>query len=472
MSGLTGQSWFWPAVIIVVGMPITLVILGELHSVLVRRHSAFARPVAWLRGFVIPVLALWLLLREIDGEHSDYTITRVVATVFGFAVIMLLLNGIDAVLFGNPRPGTWRDRMPGIFVDIARLILVVIGLGILLSTVWGTNVGGLFAALGVTSIVIGLALQGAVGPVIAGLFLLFEQPFKLGDWLETSAATGRVVEVNWRAVHIDTGSGLQIIPNAQLATGSFKNLSRTTDADYSTSATLAFAVNDRPDEVMAMLSTVAADIATAEGAPSVRADTAGAYRVSIPISGPADAGRVKAALCQNTWYAARRAGLHLDEADYDFPERPDTVATRQVAVSLGLPPDETERLAAASSVVRYAQGETIARTGDIPRNLLVIVRGAVSLVVDEHNRSATVTDLSDGDLLGVTTLTRQPNLARALAAAQTTVVQIPRADIENLVRTNTELARRIGETIDQRRGAVQEALTGPDQQNAHPADQR
>ena len=70
-----------------------------------------------------------------------------------------------------------------------------------------------------TSIVIGLALQNAVGAVISGLLLLFEQPFQIGDWLDTDGARGRVVEVNWRAVHIDTGTGIQIIPNAALAGG-------------------------------------------------------------------------------------------------------------------------------------------------------------------------------------------------------------------------------------------------------------
>ena len=88
------------------------------------------------------------------------------------------------------RPGTWRERMPSIFVDIVRLVLIVVGLGLLFSWVWGADVAGLFAALGVTSIVLGFALQNAVGSVISGLLLLFEQPFQLGDWLDTGRDEG------------------------------------------------------------------------------------------------------------------------------------------------------------------------------------------------------------------------------------------------------------------------------------------
>jgi len=46
---------------------------------------------------------------------------------------------------------------------------IIIGIGLLLSWVRGADIGGLVTAVGVTSIVIGLAVQTAVGPVIAGL---------------------------------------------------------------------------------------------------------------------------------------------------------------------------------------------------------------------------------------------------------------------------------------------------------------
>jgi small-conductance mechanosensitive channel len=39
----------------------------------------------------------------------------------------------------------------------------------------------LFTALGVTSVVIGLMLQNSVGQIVSGLFMLFEQPFRIDD---------------------------------------------------------------------------------------------------------------------------------------------------------------------------------------------------------------------------------------------------------------------------------------------------
>jgi small-conductance mechanosensitive channel len=64
------------------------------------------------------------------------------------------------------------------------------------------------------------------------------------------------VEVNWRAVHIQTDSGLRIMPNSMLATTAFTNLSRPAGT-YRCAITTKFSVADSPDTVCAMLTRVA-----------------------------------------------------------------------------------------------------------------------------------------------------------------------------------------------------------------------
>ncbi len=102
------------------------------------------------------------------------------------------------------------------------------------------------------SIVIGLALQTAIGSVVSGLLLLFEQPFKIGDTLEVEGVKGKVVEMNWRSTHVDVGTGLQIIPNATIAGASFANLSRPTPA-HDLVVETSFAATDPPHVVTATL---------------------------------------------------------------------------------------------------------------------------------------------------------------------------------------------------------------------------
>ena len=142
---------------------------------------------------------------------------RILTTVFGLLVLVLVLSGLNATMFEGAPEKSWRKRLPIIFLDCARFAVIGVGLAMISSYIWGVRIGGIFTALGVTSVVIGLMLQNSVGQIVSGLFMLFEQPFRIDDWLDTGTARGRVVEVNWRAVHIDTGSGIRIMPNSVLA---------------------------------------------------------------------------------------------------------------------------------------------------------------------------------------------------------------------------------------------------------------
>ena len=65
-------------------------------------------------------------------------------------------------------------------------------------------------ALGIGSVVIGLALQDTLGSIAAGITLLFEQPFKKGDWLRVGDLGGKVTDINWRSVRIETIDMVQI----------------------------------------------------------------------------------------------------------------------------------------------------------------------------------------------------------------------------------------------------------------------
>ena len=248
MSNVLTSSWFYWAVGVAVGLPVGLILLTEWQRALVRRKSFLAKPVGLLRNYLLPLGALLLLLIKATEIPTQETPVKVVATLFGFVVIVLLLSGVNATLFQAAPEGTWRKRIPAIFVDVARFLLISVGLAIIFSYIWGAHVRGLFTALGITSIVIGLTLQNSVGQVISGLLMLFEQPFRLGDWIETTKSKGRVIEVNWRAVHLETADGLQITPNSVLAGQSITNLSRPAD-QHAIRITTVFAIEDRPDPV-------------------------------------------------------------------------------------------------------------------------------------------------------------------------------------------------------------------------------
>jgi small-conductance mechanosensitive channel len=455
------SSWFYWALGVAIGLPIGLVVLTEARAALLRRGSKFAHPVGLIRNYILPLGALLLLLVEVIQIPAGATPVRVVATVLGFVVLILVLSRLKATLFQGAPEGTWRKRIPSIFLDVARLLVIAIGLAIIFSYVWGANVRGMFTALGITSIVLGLTLQHSVGQIISGLLLLFEQPFKIGDWVDTTAARGRVVEVNWRATHIDSGAGLQIVPNSVLATASFTNLSRP-PGEHTISVTTQFGLDDPPDEVGAMLLHLADALPQLcpGGLPSVVVAGAGEFATSIPLCSPADAKAARTTLLRWAWYAARRAGLHLDDADDDFadPQRTDA-ALRLLAPTLRLSDVEQQELMPNARLVRYGAEEVIQAAGSVPTRMTFIVAGRVQLVVrDPQGCMIPVRYVELGDFIGSTTLTRQPVASDAYATGEVTALQIAREHMETLVLRNPLLLQEIGRTIKERDDDVRRAL--------------
>ena len=460
MTSVLNSTWLAWAIVVAVGFPVLLVLLTELHNALRRRGSALARPVMLLRNYILPLGALLLLLVRAMEISDDATSVRLVATLFGIFLLMVMLSGFNATLIQGAPEDSWRRRMPSIFLDVARFAVIAVGVTVIMAYIWGANVGGLFAALGVTSIVLGLALQNSVGQIISGLLLLFEQPFRLGDWITVPtvagrpAAYGQVVEVNWRATHIDTGGNLLVMPNAELAGASFTNYSRP-PGEHRLTIVTNFDAGDPPDDVCATLSRVASML------PDVRTDgqvttlyLGGAeYETSIPLYTPAMDEAVRSTFLRWVWYAARREGLRLDGVADDFstPE-PLTAAMRAVASTLRLTENEQQDIAAVMRLARYGDGELLQRPGQVPFGMRFVVEGRVNLTVTDRNGAVIPSrTLERGDFLGQTALTREPVLATAHAVGELTVLEIARDEIERLVRRKPILLQVLGSVIAERR---------------------
>jgi len=456
------ESWFWPSIAVIVGLPVVLLILGELHETLTQRRSPAARVVRLLRNYVAPVAALLVLISQTGSTEIDPSWSQIVATVLGFLVILVLINGLNVALFTTARKGTWRDRLPSIFVDVGRFLLITVLIAVLFSWVWGADIGGLFTALGIGSIVIGLALQNAVGSVLSGLLLLFEQPFQLGDHLRVGDVRGRVVEVNWRSVHIRTVSAVVIVPNSELAGTSFSNLTRK-DGPFSACTMVQFATDDPPAIVIRVMTQVAADLpmTVAGAAPSADAFAAGEYEVTIPVATASDEYGALSEFRRRLWYAARRAGLKLDRdyyVEYDTVERRREMLVRFCA-ALYCAPDELGQHADRVRIERYVEGEKLQHIGEVPDGIRLIDSGSALMVVEAAGGARiSVTDLTLGDIVGLTSLTRQGINAAVYATTEVAALFVPVDVLDRLVDERPELARDFGREIDNRRRLVTEAF--------------
>ena len=121
------------------------------------------------------------------------------------------------------------DRtLSGVLSSIVRygiLALVIIAvLGQL-----GIQTTSILAALGAVGLAIGLAMQGTLSNIAAGVMLLWLRPFRVGDYIDTGGggAAGTVKEVGLFATELHSWDGIyQFVPNAELWNKRIINYSR------------------------------------------------------------------------------------------------------------------------------------------------------------------------------------------------------------------------------------------------------
>jgi len=464
ITDIVGEPWFWPALGVIVGLPVVLLVLGEVHTAMLRNGTPGTTMVVLARNVLAPLAAVIILFTQIpQAEVDGFTWAKVAGTAFGLVIVVILLSGLNLAIFVTARQGTWRARFPSIFVDIARVLIVGISLAVLFGTIWGADIGGLFTALGIGSIVIGLALQNAVGSVLSGLFLLFEQPFELGEYIVTSAGKGRVIAMNWRATHLDTANGILVIPNSELAGGSFQNLSRAS-SPYEASDVYRFATDDPPQRVIEVMEEVASGLPElAPGSsPMAAAMDKARYEINIPLSSPGKQYGTLSLFRTRLWYAARRNGLHLDRDltdNYATPERVRENLLR-LAPRFQISADDAESLVEHVRLERYGEGEVVQKVGIIPDGVRVLVEGVIELQVPASLGAVVpVVQLKRDELLGLTALTRQAVGALGTAVTAVAVLYIPVALVDALVKTRPALARDIGSAIDQRQDLGERALS-------------
>jgi small conductance mechanosensitive channel len=91
---------------------------------------------------------------------------------------------------------------------------------------FGVEATSLVAVFGAAGLAIGLALQGMLSNVAAGIMLLMFRPFKIGDFVDIGGQAGTVKEVGLFTTELATGDNVKIImPNGQIWGSAIKNFS-------------------------------------------------------------------------------------------------------------------------------------------------------------------------------------------------------------------------------------------------------
>ncbi len=113
-----------------------------------------------------------------------------------------------------------------ILAQIVRYAVLVFTL-ILVLAEFGIQTTSIIAVLGAAGLAIGLALQGTLQNVSAGMMLLMLRPFHVGDYVDTGGGSGTVDEIGLFMTRMSTPQGLFVaVPNSQIWSSPITNYSK------------------------------------------------------------------------------------------------------------------------------------------------------------------------------------------------------------------------------------------------------
>ncbi len=109
--------------------------------------------------------------------------------------------------------------------SLARYAILAIALTFVLAR-FGIQTTSLIALLGAAGLAIGLALQGTLSNLAAGVMLLGFRPFKMGDYVDVGGHSGTVKSIGLFTTELATSDNVQItIPNGDIWASSIVNYS-------------------------------------------------------------------------------------------------------------------------------------------------------------------------------------------------------------------------------------------------------
>lgn len=146
----------------------------------------------------------------------------IVILVVGFWIARRISNGMKRAM------GRSKKIDPAIanFFSSAVRYLIIAFVIIAVLNQFGIETTSFVAILGAAGLAVGLALQGALSNVAAGVMLLIFRPFKIGNYVEAAGTAGTIAEVGLFTTELDTPDNVRItMPNSQIWGQSITNYS-------------------------------------------------------------------------------------------------------------------------------------------------------------------------------------------------------------------------------------------------------
>ncbi len=463
-------SLFAWLVILGLGFPFSGVVLGEAATHLERRQHPLARGLRYIRNYLLPSLAIWLVMQQLL-QISVGGLSQVVETSTWLALALVSIAMVNGLLTTQSEPRDWQIHVPNVFFQVIRGGVILSISYYVITGVWQIDLTGLITALGVGSLVIALALQDTLSNLVSGLLLIFARPFKMGDYIEFGDIAGRVTDQNWWSVTIFSYSKWAhvIVPNGALAKATISNYG---EGPIWKGVPVSFSYDDPPNDVMPVLDSLVEGIENIEtpgySLPTEYGDTSIKYILWFKIR-PQNSYDVLSQLLPRIYYAAKRnnfATPYPVEINYNLdikegiptstpktqPQLQNLIASliQKSPCFADLESTDLEQVAQQSGLLTYGNGELIVQENRPDEGIYLLVKGQVRVFVTHvQGHPQEMSQLHPGDTFGETALfPGEVSLVTVMAQGDVEVIVIPDELIVKLIQNKPSFATDMIQLIE------------------------
>lgn len=426
-------------------------------------HEDLRGAMVWLAVFVVLRLSDYGIERVMPVEwHPYFNVCWMIAFAVG-----VIRTGVAALMWASRH--VWGMQTVKIHRDVLDFVLYGLATIPILKTQLKLDVTTLLGTSAVLSLVLGFALQDTLGNLFSGLALQLEQPYKVGDFLQVGDRVGRVVQVAWRSVKLETVRAETVmVPNSVIAKEKVVNFTRG-GSPVAVDLLVGASYDASPSTVKAeMLEALReAPLVLDDPPPTCRVhefgESAVQYLLRFFILDYFTLPSAKDEVLARLWYRFGRASI-----EFPYPRR---VLAHRVEAPLERGPTETllaqlelfapfshaERsaIAAKAKQRRFGVGEAVVVEGRPGDTYYVVVHG--TLAVRRGASSREVALLGRGDGFGeMSLLTGEPRAATVVALEECIVLELDREAFGTHFAANPERAQAMAELLAARKVALSE----------------
>ena len=155
------------------------------------------------------------ILNILTKKEVYGVIVTLAVSYFVYRTASIILN--EVINYGkNHYERKKRKTVTNLFQNIIKYIILVFAV-LAIFSIYGINIGGIVASLGIAATIIGLALQDTFKDIINGISIITENYFIVGDIVQYKTFTGEVIEFGLKSTKIKNSSGeVMVIANRNI----------------------------------------------------------------------------------------------------------------------------------------------------------------------------------------------------------------------------------------------------------------